>query len=62
MTFVTRSRCLRPGRLTRTMGGVGTAPLPSRFRSSSGGRVTLMVLIVAFGAEVGGLMAEPPAS
>ena len=43
-------------------GGVGTAPLPSRFRSSSGGRVTLMVLIVAFGAEVGGLMAEPPAS
>jgi hypothetical protein len=38
--------------------GVGTAPLPSRFRSSSGRRVTLMVLIVAFGAKVGWPMAE----
>jgi hypothetical protein len=41
---------------------VGTVPLPSRFRSSSGRRATLMVLIAAFGAEVGWLMAEPPAS
>jgi hypothetical protein len=34
--------------------GVETAPLPSRFRSSSAG-ASLMVLIVAFGAEVGWL-------
>jgi len=31
-------------------------PLPSRFRSNSGRRV------VAFGAEVGWLMADPPTS
>jgi hypothetical protein len=35
--------------------------LPSRFRSSSGSRGTLMVLIVAFGAEVGWLMDDPRA-
>jgi hypothetical protein len=32
---------------------VGTTPLPARFRSSSGRRGMLMVLLVAFGAEVG---------
>ena len=42
-------------------GGVGTAPLPSRFRSSPAAR-HVDVLIVAFGVEVGWLMAEPPAS
>jgi hypothetical protein len=39
--------------------GVETAPLPSRFRSSSGRRATLMVLVVAFGMEIGWLMADP---
>ena len=32
--------------------GVGTVPLPSRFRSSSGRRATFMVLIVALGVEI----------
>jgi hypothetical protein len=37
---------------------VGTAPLP-RFRSGAGGRAHVDVLIVALGAEVGWLMADP---
>jgi hypothetical protein len=37
---------------------MGTAPLPSRFRSSSGRRHVDGV-VVAFGMEIGWLMADP---